>query len=225
MGYRACLFDLDGTLVDSAPDLAAAANRMRAALGLPPLPVERVAAFVGKGIPMLVRRALVDDLAGGADEALVARALPIYEACYAEESGRQSVVYDGVREGLAALRAAGIPLGVVTNKAARFTGDLLRQLDLLPAFGVVVSGDTVAARKPDPLPVRHAAERLGVAPGEALMIGDSANDVAAARAAGCPVWCVSYGYREGATLESLAADRIVASIREAAEAVLGRGAG
>ena len=221
MMFRACLFDLDGTLVDSAPDLAAAANRMRAAFGMDALAVERVADFIGKGIPMLVRRALVDDLAGRADEALAARALPLYESFYGEESGRNGTVYAGVREGLAMLAAAGVPLGVVTNKAACFTEDLLRQLDLHAPFRVIVSGDTVAARKPDPLPLRHACERLGVAPTDTLMIGDSANDVAAARAAGCPVWCVSYGYREGASVASLDADRIVGSIREAAAAVLG----
>ncbi len=183
MNTRAVLFDLDGTLVHSAPDLAAAANRMRAAFGLPPLAVERVADFIGKGIPMLVRRALVDDLAGAADESLVPRAL------------------------------------AVTNKSARFTDDLLRQLDLLSPFGVVVSGDTLAARKPDPAPLHHAFERLGVRSAEALMLGDSANDVAAARAAGCAVWCVSYGYREGAPVASLGADRIVASVHEAALAL------
>jgi phosphoglycolate phosphatase len=218
---RAVLFDLDGTLVHSAPDLAAAANRMRAALGLAPLPVARIADFVGKGIPMLVRRALVDDLGGAADEALVPRALAMYEAFYAEESGRQSTVYPGVREGLDTLASAGVALAVVTNKSARFTEDLLRQLDLLAPFGVVVSGDTLAARKPDPAPLLHAFASLGARAHDGLMLGDSANDVAAARAAGCAVWCVSYGYREGASVESLGADRIVHTVHEAAQALIG----
>ncbi len=221
MTVRAVLFDLDGTLVDSAPDLAEAANRMRAAFGLPPLAVGRVADFVGKGIPMLVRRALVDDLAGAADEETVPRALALFEACYAEESGRRSIPYAGVHEGLARLRAAGLPLGVVTNKSGRFTEDLLRQLDLRAPFDVVVSGDTLSARKPDPAPLLHAFDRLGVAPAEGLMVGDSANDVASARAAGCPVWCVRYGYREGASVESLRADRVVDDLRTAAAAILG----
>jgi len=214
------LFDLDGTLVHSAPDLAAAANRMRAAFDLPPLPVARIADFVGKGIPMLVRRALVDDLGGDADPELAARALPVYESFYAEESGRGSVVYEGVREGLAMLREAGVPLGVVTNKSGRFTTDLLRQLDLLEPFGVVVSGDTLASRKPDPAPVLHAATQLGATASATVMIGDSANDVAAARAARVAVWCVDYGYREGESVASLGADRVVASVSEAAAALL-----
>lgn len=221
MTPRAVLFDLDGTLVHSAPDLAAAANRMRAAYGLPPLPVARIADFIGKGIPMLVRRTLADDMAGHADGATPADALALYESFYAEESGRQSVVYDGVREGLARLAEAGIALGVVTNKSARFTTDLLAKLELLAAFGVIVSGDTVSAKKPDPAPLMHACERLGVSPRETLMIGDSANDVASARAAGCAVWCVPYGYREGAAVESLGADRIVPSIGAAARVMLG----
>jgi phosphoglycolate phosphatase len=168
---------------------------------------------------MLVRRALVDDLDGAADEALVPRALALYEAFYAEESGRQSSVYPGVREGLAALAGAGVALGVVTNKSARFTDDLLRQLDLLAPFAVIVSGDTLAARKPDPAPLLHAFECLGVRPADGLMLGDSANDVAAARGAGCAVWCVGYGYREGAPVAALRADRIVASVHEAALAL------
>jgi phosphoglycolate phosphatase len=221
MRPRAVLFDLDGTLVHSAPDLAAAANRMRAAYGLAPLPVARIADFIGKGIPMLVRRALADDMAGAADAAVPADALALYESFYAEESGRQSVVYDGVRDGLAHLAGAGIAMGVVTNKSGRFTTDLLDKLALLTSFGVVVSGDTVTAKKPDPAPLLHACERLGVRPGEALMIGDSANDVASSRAAGCAVWCVPYGYREGAAVETLGADRIVASIGDAARALLG----
>jgi phosphoglycolate phosphatase len=217
---QACLFDLDGTLVHSAPDLAAAANRMRDRFGLPELPVERIATFVGKGIPMLVRRALADDLRGDVDESLFRQALPLYEQFYAEESGRLTTVYPGVVPGLELLRAHGVRLGVVTNKAARFTDDLLAQLGLAPWFDVVVSGDTVATRKPDPGPLLHAFERLAASPERAIFVGDSANDVAAARAAGCPVWCVSYGYREGESVESLQADCIVDDVATAARLVV-----
>ncbi|HSD40443.1 MAG TPA: phosphoglycolate phosphatase [Burkholderiales bacterium] len=217
IAVRAVLFDLDGTLLDSAPDLAAAANAMLAELGLPARDPAVIATYIGKGIPRLVERTLTGSLDAAADSALLARALPVYERYYAEESGLRSVPFPGVIEGLRALRDAGLPLACITNKAERFTVDLLKRTDLDGFFSVVVCGDTVARKKPDPEPVLTACARLGVPPGEALMIGDSANDVEAARAAGCPVWCVPYGYNEGRPVESLDCDRIVASLAEAAE--------
>jgi phosphoglycolate phosphatase len=216
---RAILFDLDGTLLDSAPDLAAAANAMLAEVGLPARDPAVIATYIGKGIPKLVERTLTGSLDAAADPALFARALPIYERFYAEESGRRSVPFPGVIEGLQALRAAGVPLACITNKAERFTIDLLKRTALEGFFGVVVCGDTVTRKKPDPEPVLTACARLGVRAADALMIGDSANDVQSARAAGCPVWCVPYGYNEGRPVESLDCDRIVASLAEAAALV------
>ncbi|MCX7892097.1 MAG: phosphoglycolate phosphatase [Burkholderiales bacterium] len=216
---RAVLFDLDGTLVDSAADLAAAANRMLAALGLPPRSVEDVKTYVGKGIPRLVHRALLGRLDGDADPVLHARALALFEAAYAEESGRHSAVFAGVTEGLARLRAAGLALACVTNKAERFTLDLLAAKGLDGYFDVVVSGDSTPVKKPDPGPFLHACERLGVAPAEAFVIGDSANDVAAARAAGIPILCVPYGYNEGVPVAVLG-EPMVATIAEAAARLL-----
>ncbi|MCZ7566676.1 MAG: phosphoglycolate phosphatase [Burkholderiales bacterium] len=222
LAVRAVLVDLDGTLLDSAADLAAAANRMLAELGLPARDPVLVATFLGKGIPMLVRRTLSGTLAGTGDDALAARALPIFERCYAEESGRRTRPYPGAAEGIARMRALGLALGCVTNKAERFTFDLLRATGFGEAFEVAVCGDTVAAKKPDPLPLLFACARLAVPPGAALVIGDSANDVEAARAAGCPVWCVPYGYNEGRPVEALGSDRVVASLAQAAE-LLARG--
>jgi phosphoglycolate phosphatase len=219
---RAVLFDLDGTLLDSAPDLAAAANRMLAELGLAPRDPAVIATYIGKGIPRLVERTLTGALDATADAALFARALPIYERYYAEESGRRSVPYPGVVDGLRMLREAGLPLACITNKAERFTVDLLERTGLNGFFGAVVCGDTVARKKPDPEPVLAACARLGVRPAEALMIGDSANDVQAARAAACPVWCVPYGYNEGRPVESLDCDAIVPDLAEAARRLLGR---
>ena len=210
MTLRAVLIDLDGTLLDTAPDLAAAANRMRADLGLPPLAVELVATFIGKGIAMLVRRALPD-------ETLVDKGLPLFERYYAAESGRQSVAYPGAREGVERMRAMGLRLACVTNKSERFTLELLARAGF--KFDAVVCGDHVARRKPDPMAVLLACQRLQVAPGEALFIGDSDNDVAAARAAGCAVWCVPYGYNEGRAPDTLACDRRVATLAEAAEKI------
>jgi len=207
---RGVLIDLDGTLLDTAPDLAAAANRMRAELGLPPLAVEAVASFIGKGIAMLVRRSLPD-------QSLFERALPLFERYYAEESGRRSAAYPGAREGVERMRRLRLRLACVTNKAERYTGDLLARTGF--EFDVLVCGDHVARKKPDPMAVELACERLGVAPEEALFIGDSDNDVSAARAAGCAVWCVPYGYNEGRPPQTLACDRMVATLEEAAEKI------
>jgi phosphoglycolate phosphatase len=210
---RAALIDLDGTLLDTAPDLAAAANRMLAALGLPPRSVQEISTYVGKGITRLVERALAGDLEGKAEASLLERALPLFAAAYDEESGQHSRVFDGVLEGLERIR---VPRACVTNKAGRFTFPLLERMGLARYFDVVVCGDQVARGKPDPLPYVTACERLLVSPADALVIGDSQNDVVAARAAGMRVVCVSYGYREGRGVEALGADGIVADLREAA---------
>ena len=217
---RAVMFDLDGTLVDSAPDLAAAANRMLAALGMPEHDPALLATFIGKGIPRLVKRSLAGSLEGEADEALLARALPVYERYYEEESGRRTAVYPGVEQGLEMLAREGVPMACVTNKPERFTHALLARTGLAHFFAVVVGGDTLRTKKPDPLPFVHVCERFGVASGAALVVGDSRNDVAGARAAGCPVICVPYGYNEGEAVDALDCDAIVASIVEAAQIVV-----
>lgn len=216
---RGVLVDLDGTLLDTAADLAAGVNRMLAALALPPVSVEAVATYVGKGIAMLVRRAIARDLAGDADPALVAKALPLFEHAYAEESGRSARLYPGVVAGLEGLRALGLRLACMTNKAERFTRDLLALHRLDGYFEVVVCGDTLPRRKPDPMPVLWCCERFGLAPAEVLVIGDSLNDVQAAHGAGCRVWCVPYGYNEGQPVTTLACDRVVATLADAAALV------
>ena len=209
------MIDLDGTLADTIPDLAEAANRMLRELGRPALEPALLRTFVGKGIPKLVERALAGTLEGRVDGGLLARALPIYERCYAEENGRHSVVFPGVREGLQTLRDMQLRLACVTNKAERFTRALLAQLELARCFEQVIAGDTLPQKKPDPQPLLHACHGFGIAPGDMLMIGDSANDVEAARAAGCPVFCVTYGYNEGHDVRELDVDAIVASLIEA----------
>lgn len=213
---RAVLVDLDGTLLDTVADLAAAVNRVHADLGLPARAPQLVATFVGKGLPTLVRRALAGTLEGEIDAALFARAWPLFDRHYAAESGRQAQPYPGAREGIDRMLTQGLRLACVTNKSERFTLALLRDTGFIDAFEVVICGDQVA-RKPDPAPFLLACERLAVAANEALVIGDSANDVHAARAAGCPVWCVPYGYNEGRPFESLACDRVIATLAEAAD--------
>jgi phosphoglycolate phosphatase len=213
------MIDLDGTLADTIPDLAEAANRMLRELGRPALGTDLLRTFVGKGIPKLVERALAGALEGRVDEGLLARALPIYERCYAEENGKHTVIFPGVREGLRTLRDMRMPLACVTNKAERFTRALLEQLGLAPNFEQVIAGDTLPQKKPDPQPLLHACRGFGIAPRDMLMIGDSANDVEAARSAGCPVFCVDYGYNEGRDVRELDVDAIVASLIEAARLI------
>ena len=212
---RAVLLDLDGTLIDTAPDIATSANLMLARLGREALPEVRVVDFIGQGIATLVRR-VIAETGGETREATFAHAQELFEAAYLEHVADRSLPYPGVIEGLDRFRAAGMALGCVTNKASRFTLALLAATRLRPYFGSVISGDDVARKKPEPDALLAAAAALGVSAREAWVIGDSANDVKAARAAGCPVAVVPYGYREGIALEALGADAIVESVEAAA---------
>ena len=212
MRVKAVMIDLDGTLADTIPDLAVAVNMMLGELRRPALDVELVRTFVGKGIPKLVERALAGSIDGGASAGQMARALPVFERCYAEVNGRHSVIYPGVGEGLEALRAMCLPLACVTNKSGRFTIPLLEHLGIAHHFEQVIAGDTLPQKKPDPAPLLHACRVFGIAPREMLMIGDSGNDAQAARAAGCPVFCVPYGYNEGKNVRELDVDAIVTSL-------------
>ena len=214
---RAALFDLDGTLVDTAPDLASAANLMLAELGRAPLDEVGIRDYIGKGVVNLVNRCF--EATGGGSDGQRQRAQEIFERHYIAGIANRARPYPGVVSGLEALERAGIAMGCVTNKAGRFTEPLLEQTGLRRFFGVVVSGDTVERKKPHPDPMLYAARKLGAAPAQTLVIGDSLNDVQSARAAGCPVVVVAYGYREGLAPEDLGADAIVASVEEAARSI------
>ena len=216
---KAVTIDLDGTLADSVSDLAAAANEMLRSLGRPDLPETTIRTFVGKGIPRLVERTLAGDLNGTVDQAALDAALPVFERCYAEVNGVHTTIFPGVREGLAAFRACRLPLACVTNKAGRFAIPLLDQLGIAHYFSQVVAGDTLPQKKPDPAPLLLACNHFQVRPDEMLMIGDSKNDAQAARAAGCPVFCVSYGYNEGEDVRALDVDAIVPTLLEAARLI------
>ena len=220
VAVRAVLFDLDGTLLDTAAELGQAANLMLAELGRASIAEARVATFIGKGMPRLVERCLGDALDPVFDAQEARRALAAFERHYAALEGVAPRPFPGVREGLARLAAAGIACACVTNKPERFTHPLLDAAGLAHFFSAVVGGDTVASRKPDPLPILHACGLLGVAPGEALMVGDSDNDTQAARAAGCGVVCVPYGYNEGRAPAMLDCDGLVDDINQLAGLVL-----
>ncbi len=211
------LIDLDGTLVDTVPDLVNAVDVTMRELGLPPRGEASVREWIGNGVERLVRRALVNAYEGEPDEALFRRAHPIFLEAYARDVSTYSRPFPGVVEGLDYLAGTGYRLGCVTNKAAAFTEPLLRQLGLYDYFEIVVSGDTLPQKKPHPAPLLHAARALGVAPERALMVGDSIHDVEAARAAGFQVACVTYGYNHGMDIRDARPDAVIGSLLDLRE--------
>lgn len=208
------LVDVDGTLVDSVPDLAYCVDEMMKRLGRPVRGEAEVRKWVGNGVERLVRRALTGTLDGEPTDEDFDAAYPIFVELYADNTSKRSHLYPGVREGLAYLQSRGYPLGCVTNKAARFTIPLLKDLGIHDAFGIVVSGDSLPVKKPDPGPLLHAARHFGVAPGDSLMLGDSRSDVTAARAAGFQIVCMSYGYNHGEDIRAYAPDAVIDSMAE-----------
>lgn len=194
---RLAMFDLDGTLVDSVPDLAAAVDRMLAALGREPAGLEQVRLWVGNGARVLVRRALAGGLEhDGVDAALAEQALTLFMAAYAG-SHALTRVYPGVRETLDWLREEGVTLALITNKPARFLPELLAEQGLDGYFQWLVGGDSLPQQKPDPAALHWVMDQAGVAASEALFVGDSRNDVRAAHAAGVTCVALSYGYNHG----------------------------
>lgn len=197
---KAIAFDLDGTLVDSIPDLSAAANAMRDFLGLPSLPSLRIQEHVGDGIGSLVHRAITDERDGEAPNAIWEKGYRFFIEYYREHLTVHTTVYPGVVTGIGLLRALNLPLVVVTNKSERLAVPVLQQLGLADDFCLVLGGDSLPEKKPSPMPLLHACSTLGIQPQELAMIGDSHNDVLTARAAGAASIVVSYGYGDAATL-------------------------
>lgn len=217
---RAVLLDLDGTLLDTVLDLHAAADAMLVDLGRPPVAVEDIRAYVGRGIPNLVKRVLAGKLEAADDpNPPPADALASFKKHYAHFNGRAAKPFPGVIEGLEAFKALGLPMGVITNKAQAFTIPLLERTGLMPYMSIAVAGDQLPKPKPDPMPLVWACGRLNVLPTDTLMIGDSVHDFHAGKNAGCKVFLVPYGYNEGQDVRGLAADAIVASIHEAAHLI------
>jgi phosphoglycolate phosphatase len=214
---KAVLLDLDGTLLDTVLDLHAAACGMLGDLGRPPVAVEDIRAYVGRGIPNLVKRVLAGKLEAADDPTPPpADALASFKKHYEHFNGRAAKPFAGVIEGLEAFKAMGLPMGVITNKAQAFTIPLLERTGLMPYMSVAVSGDQLPKPKPDPMPLVWACGRMDVSPADTLMIGDSMHDFHAGKNAGCTVFLVPYGYNEGQDVQGLAADAIVSTIKDAA---------
>lgn len=219
---EAVIIDLDGTLVDSVPDLAAAANRMLADLGREPVAESDVRRWVGNGVPRLVHRVLTGETEGEADESDFSRGLEAFLRHYAENVCERSRCYPGVLDGLSRLHRAGARLACVTNKPEAFTGPLLAGLGIDHYFDAVVCGDTLPEKKPHPAPVLHAATGLGVRIDRCAMIGDSVSDIRAAKAAGCVSVCVRSGYNQGLDLSRFDPDVLVDDFTAAVDHILHR---
>lgn len=211
------MFDLDGTLVDSALDLTAAVDNMLQALGREPAGEIKVRQWVGNGARVLVKRALTGELnpsEGVLEPELFQAAYEVFLAAYTQSNGRYAKLYPGVEALLIHLQQADVPMAVITNKPMAFTTPLLQAMNIEQYFDQVLGGDSLPVKKPDPLPLATVLESTGCMPVQALMVGDSRNDVDAARAAGCPVVCVSYGYNHGEPVENCSPDRVVDSFLE-----------
>ncbi len=208
------LIDVDGTLVDSVPDLAWCVDAMMRELGMPERGEAVVRHWVGNGVERLTKRALINDLNGEPEEALYAKALPIFQKLYSENTSKRSRLYDGVLEALDFLKSTDVRIGCVTNKASQFTLPILRDLGIADYFELVICGDMVERKKPDPMPLLQAAEQMGVAPEASMMLGDSMSDVKAARAAGFQIICMSYGYNHGEDIRDYHPDAVVDSMAE-----------
>lgn len=211
----AAIVDLDGTMVNTLGDFAEALNRMLVDLQLPAIAPQAIENMVGKGSEHLIRSVLAH--VGAADvDAIYGQAWQRYEHHYLQLNGQFADVYPGVLEGLQALRARGLRLACLTNKPLSFARPLLEQKGLAPLFEQVFGGDSFERKKPDPLPLLKTCEALGTSPARTLMLGDSSNDAQAARAAGCPVVLVSYGYNHGQPVRQVDADGFVDALTELA---------
>ncbi|MCE7914137.1 MAG: phosphoglycolate phosphatase [Nitrosomonas sp. PRO4] len=220
LAVKVIMIDLDGTLLNTADDLALSANLMLKDLGMAEQAVSTIRSYIGKGIQKLVKRTLTGQLDGEPDATLFAKALPIYEKHYAKNLSVNTRPFPGVLEGIEALQQSNFKLACITNKAEAFTLPLLRSTNLYDRFEIILSGDSLPKKKPDPMPLLHICKHFNVQPHEALLIGDSLNDAIAARAAGCHVFCVTYGYNEGRNVYELDCDAIVESLLDASKLLI-----
>jgi len=208
------MIDVDGTLVDSVPDLAYCVDELMVIMGREKWGEAKVRHWVGNGVPKLVERSLTGELEGEVNQDDFDKAYPIFLDLYATNTSGRSCLYDGVKAGLKHLKSQGYTVGCVTNKAEQFTHPLLKDLGIFDEFEIVISGDTLEKKKPDPLPLLHAAKHFGIDPKEALMLGDSISDVKASRAAGFDIICMSYGYNHGVDIRHSNPDLVIDSMAE-----------
>jgi len=206
------MIDVDGTLVDSVPDLTYCVDETMKQLGRESWGEATIRDWVGNGVQKLVELALTGGLKAMPNLEDYDKAYPIFLGLYAENTAKRSCLYDGVREGLDYMKSKGYLLGCVTNKAEQFTLPLLKELGIFDDFSIVISGDTLAKKKPDPLPLLYSAEHFGVDPKDCLMLGDSVSDVKASRAAGFDIICMSYGYNHGIDIAYEKPDLVIDSM-------------
>ncbi|MEY4466576.1 MAG: hypothetical protein RIR21_369 [Pseudomonadota bacterium] len=219
-GIRAAIIDLDGTMVDTAPDFQVAINRMREEIHLAPLTLETITDFVGKGSENLMRRVLGVDFEASEVERRFELALQRYQHHYLQINGNHSELYAGVHEGLLAMKKGGVRLACVTNKPIAFARPLLEKKGLIDSFEVIYGGDSLAHKKPHPLPMLTVCNDFDLQPDQVVAIGDSSNDSEAARAAGCRVLTVPYGYNHGQPVQTIDTDGIVESLLDAANLIV-----
>ena len=219
-GIRAAIIDLDGTMVDTAPDFQVAINRMRDELHLAPLALDTIVDFVGKGSENLMRRVLGVDFEKSEVESRFDHALERYQHHYLQINGDHSELYAGVHEGLVAMKKGGVRLACVTNKPIAFARPLLEKKGLIDFFEVIYGGDSLAHKKPHPLPMLTVCNDFNLQPAQVVAIGDSSNDSEAARAAGCRVLTVPYGYNHGQPVQTIDTDGIVESLVDAANLIV-----
>lgn len=211
--YDLIMFDLDGTLVETAPEIMDAVNDTMRRFALPEVTQQQVNDWIGHGTRELLVQALADCTASTVDAVraseLLTRVLPVYDSYYNQRCGTRSQLYPQVRETLQALRIQGVKLAVVTNKEGRYTEVVMQAHSLSLLFDAVVSGDTLPTKKPNPAGVAQCLAQFGVAADRALFVGDSSIDAATARNAGVPVWLLPYGYNMGQPIEACAPDRVI----------------
>lgn len=206
MDKQLLIFDFDGTLIDSVPDLADATNAMLTTLGKAPYPIETIRNWVGNGSKMLVERALVgkiEVLEGELTQEETDHAEQVFFDAYKNISGNKIVAYPDVDSGLKKLKAAGFKLALVTNKPIRFVPKILESFGWQDLFSEVLGGDSLPVKKPDPAPLLHVCEALNVTPEQAVMIGDSRNDILAGKNANMDTLGLSYGYNYGQDIREL----------------------